>query len=225
MQTPSGSASHRTRPTSSPLALTACLIALSAFSGVAKGAVLTGPALVKELKNGGYVLVMRHAQSPDARPTASEAKPDNPARERQLDMQGEASAKVLGQALRKLAVPIGQIYCSPTYRARETIRLAGLQRPQLVMALAEGSKGMRGAAEAAQVQWLRVAVTEPPAQGTNTLIVTHTPNIAGAFGTPTADIKAGEMIVFRPAPATAGGAVVGRITVAQWQKLAMGSGF
>jgi hypothetical protein len=63
-------------------------------------------------------------------------------------------------------------------------------------------------------------VTQPPPGGTDTLIVTHTPNIVGAFGPAAANIKAAEMIVFRPAGRGAPAEVVGRITVGRWQRLA-----
>lgn len=206
------------RPAINGLALAVCAFALAVFSGGALAATPTS-ALVKDLHNGGYVLVMRHAQSPDARPTASEAEPDNTGRERQLSPEGQANARELGQALGKLAIPIGPIYSSPTYRARETLRLAGFGAPQVVAQLEEGSRGMLGAAGAAQVAWLREAVTRIPPSGMNTLIVTHTPNIVGAFGPTAAGVKAGEMIVFKP-QGHAHGIAVGRITVAQWRRLA-----
>ncbi|HTW75745.1 MAG TPA: hypothetical protein VMD56_12580 [Steroidobacteraceae bacterium] len=62
-----------------------------------------GADLVRDLRAGGYVLVMRHAQSPDARPDGSDAEPDNAAHERQLSAAGKAQARALGAALRKLA--------------------------------------------------------------------------------------------------------------------------
>lgn len=210
--------SLRARPVPAALALMACLLTFS-FPGRAAGAMLSGMALVQQLRNGGYVLVMRHAQSPDAPPAPGEVQPDNPTAERQLDSQGMASATALGSAIRKLGIPIGRIYCSPTYRARETVRLAGLARPQIVMQLAEPAGGMRGSADLAQSQWLRQAVSDPPSHGTNTLIVTHTPNIVGAFGSAVANITAGEMLVFKPTSRGSAGPIVARITVAQWQRL------
>ncbi len=59
----------------------AVLIGLAAF-GAAHAEDLSGPALVKALQHGGYVVVMRHASSPQAPPTAAEARPDKPNRER-----------------------------------------------------------------------------------------------------------------------------------------------
>ncbi len=180
---------------------------------------LSGPQLVQRLRAGGCVLVMRHARAPGAGPDARHANADNPRHERQLDDAGEASARALGAAVRTLRVPIGPIFTSPTYRARETVRLARLGSPRIVEQLAENQSGMSGAAERSQVEWLRRAVTRAPPAHSNTLIVTHTPNIVGAFGGDAAGIEAGEMLVFEPAPGRRTH-LLGRITVEEWQRLA-----
>jgi phosphohistidine phosphatase SixA len=175
-------------------------------------------SLIHELQGGGYILVMRHARSPDRAPSASEADAENPQHERQLDAQGRGDAKAVGQALRALHIPIGTVYSSPLYRARETVRLAGLPSPQVVAALAEGPRGMAGSARRSQNEWLQQAVGEAPMTGTDTLIVTHTPNITGAFGREAAGIQAGEMLVFQPRRGH--GNFLGRISVGDWQSAA-----
>lgn len=185
----------------------------------ADAASLSGAQLLGRLRAGGCVLVMRHAQSPFAVPDARTAKADNPHRERQLDEKGEADARAFGAALRALHIPIGPIYSSPTYRARETVRLAGIGKPKIVEQLAEGTHGMSGAAERTQTEWLHRAVSKSPPAASNTLIVTHTPNIVGAFGSSAAGIKAGESLVFEPDRA-AGARLLGRITVEDLQQLA-----
>jgi len=180
---------------------------------------LSAMQLLEPLRAGGCVLVMRHADAPFQAPDAREAEPDNPQRERQLDAQGKAHALALGEALRGLRVSIGPIYSSPAYRARETVRLSGLATPILVDALAEGAQGMASGAEAARTRWLERAVDRSPARGRNTLIVTHTPNIAGAFGAAAAHIAPAEMLVFKPV--RRGRAhLLGRLTVADWKALA-----
>lgn len=184
---------------------------------------LSGLELIERLRAGGCVLVMRHAQSPEAVPDAQAARADNPHRERQLDEAGEAGARAFGAAVRALHVPIGPIYSSPTYRARETVRLAGLAEPQVIAQLAE-THGMSGAAERSQIDWLRAAVRRRPRAHTDALIITHTPNIVGAFGGRARGIAAGESLVFEPGRA-GGPSLLGRLTVEEWQKLAVeGSG-
>jgi phosphohistidine phosphatase SixA len=180
---------------------------------------VSGPQLLQLLRSGGYVLVMRHADSPLTLPSAHDAAPDNPQHERQLSAAGESSARAIGAALRAQHIPVGPIFSSPTYRARETIRLAALGEPILVPALAEGDRGMSGAAEQSRADWLREAVRRPPPAGMNTLIVTHTPNIASAFGRAVADIKAAEILVVSPNPGHAA-TLIARMGTADWPKLA-----
>src|SRR2546423_7484511 len=76
---------------------------------------LAGDALVKALRQGGYVLVMRHTSSPRDAPSKASANPDNVKLERQLDETGRATATAMGNALRELKIPIGRVFASPTY--------------------------------------------------------------------------------------------------------------
>ncbi|MGH8217846.1 MAG: hypothetical protein ACREUT_04685 [Steroidobacteraceae bacterium] len=103
-------------------------------------------------------------------------------------------------------------YSSPTFRARETIELAGLPSPTLVPQLAEGAHGMASSAEESHAAWLREAVDRFPPIGSNTLVVTHTPNIVGAFGPRVANIQGNEMLVFVPESGRRA-RLLGRITV------------
>jgi len=199
---------------------TVVFFATASFSAQsADTAPLSGPQIMERLRAGGCVLVMRHARSPQAVPASSTANADNPHHERQLDTAGEADARALGAAMRALHVAIGPIYSSPTYRARETVRLAQLGEPQIIEQLAESERGMSGAAARSQVVWLRQAVARPPAAGSNTLVVTHTPNIVGAFGSSASGIAPGEALVFEPRQ-DGGTRLLGRITVDEWRTLA-----
>jgi phosphohistidine phosphatase SixA len=71
-------------------------------------------------------------------PDPAQADADNIQHERQLDEQGRASARAMGEAIRRLQIPIDQVLSSPTYRAQETVRLAQLGHP-LLAAAADGS--------------------------------------------------------------------------------------
>jgi len=177
---------------------------------------LQGDALVKALRQGGCVIVMRHASAPLAAPDKSSANPDNVKIERQLDPEGRASATAMGKAVRELNLPVGTVYSSPTYRALETVRYAQFGNPQAIPELGDNGKSMQGGTEA-QAAWLRKKVTESP-QGTNMLIVTHMPNMARAFPDATKGLADGEALVFGP-----GGTVLARVKIEDWPKLAGGS--
>jgi phosphohistidine phosphatase SixA len=170
---------------------------------------LQGEALVKALRQGGYVIVMRHASSPREVPGKSAANPDNTKPERQLDQEGRNSATAMGKALRDLKIPVGAVLSSPTYRALETIRYAQFGNPQPFPELGDNGQSMQGGTEA-QATWLKKKATEFP-KGANTLIVTHMPNMSRAFPDSTAGLADGEALVFGPS------GVVARIKIEEWK--------
>ena len=176
----------------------------------AQAQTLTGPALVKALQAGGHVIVMRHGSSPNQIPAKPNA--DNVPPERQLDDKGRATAAAMGESLRRLKIPIGEVHTSPTYRARETARLMGLASAKSVPELGEGTGNMQ-AVSPAQTGWLQKKVREFPSN-TNTVLVTHVPNVTAAFPEISA-VDQGEALVF--APAGQGNArLVGRIKIEEW---------
>ncbi len=184
---------------------------LALVSGAAAAQMLSGEALVKALREGGYVVVMRHASSPREVPDKQTANPDNTKPERQLDAEGRATAAAFGNALRDLKIPIGAVLVSPTYRAMETVRLAKLNGPKPQPELGDNGQSMQGGTEA-QAAWLKKAVTQFPS-GKNTILVTHLPNIRGAFPQLTPAPADGEALVFGPQ------GIVARIKIEEWPKL------
>ncbi len=180
-------------------------------TGAAHAQGLSGEALVKALRQGGYVIVMRHTSSPREAPDKQAANADNVKMERQLDEAGRTTAIAMGKALRDLKIPIGEVFTSPTYRALETVRYAQLGNPQPYAELGDGGRSMQGGTEA-QAAWLKKKVTQLPT-GANTILVTHFPNISGAF--PQASgVEDGEALVFG-----ADAKVVGRIKIEEWPAL------
>jgi phosphohistidine phosphatase SixA len=182
------------------------------FTAAADAQTLTGPALIKSLQTGGHVIVMRHASSP--RDVPPNPNPDNIPPERQLDEKGRTSATAMGEALRRLKIPIGEVMTSPTYRARETARLARLANPRPAAELGEGPQSMQGAVAPAQTEWLQKAVKEFP-RGTNRVLITHVPNITAAFPSETPAAVEGEAFVFGP-DGKGGARLVGRIKIEEW---------
>ena len=62
---------------------------------------------------------------------------------------------------------------------------------------------------------IRALVNRPPVTGSNTLLVTHKPNIADAFGKELADVKEAETLIYRPNPAGPP-TLVGRVQASEW---------
>ena len=192
----------------------AALAVTCVYVSWAQGQELSGGSLVKALRGGGYVLVMRHASSPRETPDEKTANADNTTRERQLDDAGRSTAKAMGDALRRLAIPIGPVYTSPTYRARETVRLLALENAMPVDELGDAGRSMQAAGDA-QAEWLHKTVARSAPR--NVLVVTHQPNIARAFPN-ASNIADGETLVFHP-DGKGGTMIVARVKIDEWARL------
>jgi phosphohistidine phosphatase SixA len=186
--------------------------AMLLLTGIGHAETLRGQALIKALRQGGYVILMRHASSPREAPDKQAANPDNINIERQLDATGRASATAMGKALRDLKIPVGDVLTSPTYRALETVRYAQLGSPHAYPELGDGGQSMQAATDA-QTAWLKNQVAQIP-KGTNTIIVTHFPNINRAFPELSTGLADGEALVFGP-----GSTLVARIKIEDWPTL------
>jgi len=162
------------------VAVPICLAMLAAVPAMA-GQTSPHDELMSRLRQGGYVLVMRHASSPREAPSKDVANADNTTLERQLDEAGRRGATTMGEAIRALRIPIGIVLTSPTYRAMETVKLARFNSSTTVNELGDGGQSMQGITEE-QATWLRTRVTETPRSG-NTILVTHQPNLSRALGT------------------------------------------
>ena len=137
--------------------------------------------VLKLLRTGGYVIVFRHGATFSDQAGTDPLHLDNVVKQRQLNDKGRADAKAVGDAFRGARVPIGKSYSSRFQRAVETARLIGKER-QATLDVSEGGLAVTPDENNRATQALRALVAPAPDPGTNTLIVTHKPNILDAFG-------------------------------------------
>jgi len=197
------------------------VLVLSLLTGLAFAAgapLFSGKQLVAALQRGGYVILMRHASSPGSPPDPAQADVENIKHERQLDAGGRASAQAMGEAIRRLRIPVGEVLSSPAYRALETARLAQLPSPQTFEELGETGKSMGRDQAGTRGAWIRSRVSRGPKPGTNTVIITHYPNITDAFADQATDLAEGEALIFRP-DGRGSASLVGRVKIDDWPKL------
>jgi phosphohistidine phosphatase SixA len=171
-------------------------------------------ALAAELRQGGFVILMRHASSPRQLPDAASANADNTTPERQLDAAGRRDAGAMGAALKRLGLPVGEVLSSPTYRALETARLIDAGKARAVEQL--GNEGM-AASDEVRTNWLQSEVTRK-AEGGNRLLITHGPNISAAFAQHAGGMTEGEALIFDPRGAN-GPMMIQRIRIEEWADL------
>src|SRR5205085_549630 len=85
--------------------------------------------LLSELRKAGFVIYLRHAQTDRSREDARQPDLKDCSTQRVLSREGEKQADELAEAIRKLGVPVGQVFCSPYCRTMETARRAFPQHP------------------------------------------------------------------------------------------------
>jgi len=81
---------------------------------------------INALRQGGYVIVFRHGATHQDQADTDPLNFKNIAQQRQLNDAGRAKVKEIGEAFRKLRIPVGQIQSSAFNRAVETGTLMGL---------------------------------------------------------------------------------------------------
>jgi hypothetical protein len=204
----------------------ACLIAVSAAALVhAQSDNLK--SLVPALKQGGYVLVVRHGATDSAQTDIYPLSSDM-TKQRQLSEPGREVAKQIGAAFKKLGVPIGNVYTSQLNRAVETGKLVAGKNVTAKQELNDSSMGSTsamagpsGGGSKSHGEALRTMASTSPLPATNTIIVTHKTNVLDAFGQEVADIKEGEALVFKP-DASGNPHRVARVQASDWTKVAGG---
>ena len=175
--------------------------------------------LVTDLKLGGYVIVLRHGATNADQADTDPFHLENISSQRLLSAQGRADAAAVGDAFRRLGIPLGKVYSSEFNRATETAKLVSGKSVTTTPDLTEGGLVVSPAENARRAKVLRALATAAPEAGANTLIVTHKPNILDAFGADWFNSKEGEASVFRPDGSNKL-VLVARVQAADWSKVA-----
>jgi phosphohistidine phosphatase SixA len=198
-----------------------CLMALAtAVVGTASGQ--DGPpveAILAALRGGGHVIVFRHGATHGDQADTDPLHLDNVTSQRQLDDKGRAQAKLAADVFRMSGVRIGKCYSSRFNRAVETARAICGKEPETTDDITEGGLVVSPKENNRRAEALRALAAAKPAAGTNTLIVTHKPNIMDAFGKDWFDVKEGEASIFELG-ATGKPTLVGRVQVDRWRAAA-----
>jgi phosphohistidine phosphatase SixA len=199
------------------------VVALAAFLGVlfagaTQASAVSDRDLAQALRAGGLVIVVRHgATFPDQADT-DPLNFDNVAAQRNLNDKGKELARQFGEALRGAGVPVGEVYTSKYNRAYETAVLAGFKDIEKTADLAEGGLIVSPNENNRRAAALRKMLAAAPRPGTNTILITHYPNIIAALGKDWFDVKEGEASIFRPQDGAY--VLVARVQMDEWPRIA-----
>jgi broad specificity phosphatase PhoE len=193
----------------------AALLATAMTGGAARA---DDKDIAQALRAGGLVIVVRHgATFPDQADT-DPLNFDNIAAQRNLNDKGKGLARAFGDALRQAGIPVGKVYTSKYNRAYETAVIAGFKDVEKTADLTEGGLIVTPNENARRAEAFRKMLTTAPAAGSNTVLITHQPNIAGALGKDWFDVKEGEASIFRPESGRY--TLVARVQMDEWPRIA-----
>jgi phosphohistidine phosphatase SixA len=175
--------------------------------------------LVQSLRSGGYNIVVRHGATFSNQADTNPFNFEDVANQRNLNDKGKDLAKAFGDAIRGIAVPVGEVYTSKFNRAYETAVLAGFEDIKRTVDLTEGGLVVTPDENNRRAEALRGMLTRAPEKGKNNVMITHKPNIIDALGKDWFDVKEGEASIFKPE----GGKyrLVARVQMDDWPKLAI----
>jgi len=202
------------------------IAALAVFLGLAAMLGFAAPGraaaddrdLAQALRGGGLVIVVRHGATFSDQADTDPLNSDNVAAQRNLNDKGKALAKDFGDALRQAGIPVGKVYTSKYDRAYQTAVIAGFKDIEKTADLTEGGLVVSPNENTRRAEAFRKMIATAPAAGTNTILVTHQPNIIAALGKDWFDVREGEASIFRPENGSY--KLVARVQMDEWSRIA-----
>jgi len=181
-----------------------------------------GQALVDALRLGGYNIYFRHAATDwtqhDQVSKAGDWTSCNPDQIRQLSDAGRQTASAIGDALRKLKIPIGQVLASPYCRTIETARLMNIGPVEKTTDIMNMRVAQYFGGSSAIAERTRRRLSMQPQGAANTILVAHGNVLVTATGVYPQEAEA---IVFQPR-VNGTYEFIARISPQEWARLAAG---
>ena len=161
--------------------------------------------VVQDLRQGGLILYLRHASTDFSQNDSAMKSYEDCASQRNLTDKGRQEARAIGEHVRRLKIPIGEVLASPFCRTVETARLA--------FGKARATNDVRGGpVEASRYEALRKLLSSPVPRGTNLVISSHGNPFYALAGPPY--LAEGELAVVKPEGDPF--SVIGRIRPTDW---------
>lgn len=131
-------------------------------------------ALWTALKQGGKVVLMRHAAVERGTASGLAHVPGDCNKEMNLSSAGRAQAQKVGEAFRARRIPIGEVLASPYCRTMDTAKLAfSNAKPSEAMRLIEGIS----AQEVERINAQAMKLIGGYKGKANLILITHQPNV------------------------------------------------
>lgn len=195
-------------------------LALAHAAAAQQDATLAGQALIDALRAGGHNIYFRHAATDWSLDDHVTKEGDwtscDPDKMRQLAAEGRRQARMIGEAMRALRIPVGRVLASPYCRTVETARLMELGPVETTTDVMNLRAAEYFGGRQAVAQRARKRLSIPPAAGTNIVLVAHGNVVRAATSEYPGEAGA---IVFRP-KSDGSLSVIAHITPREWARLA-----
>ena len=150
------------------------LLPILLLSTLVVSTVMADEALWSVLKQGGKVVLMRHAAVDRSAGNPTLQTPGDCSKELNLSKFGREQAKRVGEMFRARGIFIGEVLVSPYCRTTDTARLAfGSAKPSEALRLIEGI----GAREIERINAQAMKLIGGYKGKANLVLVTHQPNV------------------------------------------------
>ena len=113
---------------------------------------------------------------------------------------------------------LGKVYTSKYNRAYETAVIAGFKDIEKTADLTEGGLVVSPNENNRRIEAFHKMLGTGPKTGTNTILITHKPNIVDVLGKDWFDVKEGEASLFRPENGSY--KVLARVQMDEWPRIA-----
>lgn len=178
-----------------------------------------GGEWIAALRAGGHVIVLRHGATNADMADTDPLNLKNVKQQRHLNDKGRALAREIGESMRRLKIPVGDVQTSMFQRAVDTGQLLGFGEVRPSADISEGGLVVTPIENNRRAQAMRKLAATTPAPGSNLVIVSHKPNIMDAFGKDWFDVREGEASIFKP-DGSGGYRLVVRLQASEWAGLA-----
>ena len=168
--------------------------------------------LVRQLREGGYVLYMRHTSTDFSQNDSRMTSYEDCENQRNLTDKGRAEARDIGAHVKRLRIPIGEVLASPFCRTMESARLAFGK----AQAMNEARGGPAQPQDPSRYDGLKKLLSTHVPKGRNVVISSHGNPFHAVAGPPY--LAEGEIAVVEP-KGDARFSVVGRIRIEDWPSL------
>jgi len=154
-----------------------------------------GRAHIKLLRDGGYVLFMRHTNSDTSHPDQLNINLNDCETQRPLSAEGIHMATRIGRSIRIAKIPIGEIFSSPMCRTKDTASFtfgSNFNVDDHLMYTAN----IKPKEKISVLEATRELLSKPIDGKVNRVIVAHAQNIMGLIGYfPSPE---GTIVIFKP---------------------------